>query len=269
MSLFSKGFRIFSKSHKNIRITALLVIRDEEIYLNKCLDYLLDAGMQIVIIDNGSSDKSLEIIQSYIDEGKPIKVFDHPYEGYFNLEALLERLEEITEDIDTDWFLRTDADEIMEAPGQFSNLAEGIAHVDSQGYNTINFDELVFVPYKKEQSYIGKDYETEMKFYYFHEPSPLRLMRAWKKTKHKANFAAYAGHLTTFEGRNIYPENFILKHYIFLSYEYGLIKYTSQIFTKKSIDKGWHSNRYYLSSSSIILPGRNDLKELTEERIVR
>lgn len=258
--------KIFRKTRKELRITALMMIRNEEIYLEKSLGHLIKSGLSVVIIDNHSSDNSVELIKSFIERGMPVKLYHHPFSGTYDWEALLKKTEEIAHQIDTDWFIFTSPDEIMEPPLPFHDLSEGIKSVDKQGYNAINFDEFVFIPSGYDESYVNRDYEKEMRYYYFHEPHPLRLLRAWKPNGKRFDMVRSGSHNVIFDHQKIYPQNFILKHYIFLSYEYGVQKYSSRIFTKEDIDKGWHFNRYYLSSATIKLPSRHEMKEVTDKQ---
>lgn len=52
---------------RKFRIVALLAIRNEALYLEKCLDHLYQQGIEVCIIDNGSTDNSLEIAKSFKD----------------------------------------------------------------------------------------------------------------------------------------------------------------------------------------------------------
>lgn len=251
---------------QGISVTALMMIRNEEIHLEKCIEYLTGSGLSVVIIDNESTDNSVSIIRSFIERGYPVSLYSHPFTGVFDLEQMLIKIEEVARQIKSDWFVLTAPDEIFEAPAPFKSLYDGIARVDKEGYNTINFDEFVFVPTNPAESFVGKDYEKEMKYYYFFEPRPNRLLRAWKNSGEPINLSKNAGHRIIFTDQKVYPENFILKHYIFLSYHQGVKKYSSRVFAKRSINKGWHSNRYYLTDTFIELPSRDMMQFLSKER---
>jgi len=257
-------FKNYFKKKKDLRITAIMTVRNEEVYLDKCLEYLVGQGISVIIVDNESTDGSINIIKKHIAKGSPVTVLSYPFSGIYNWEELLQNMAKVASGTDSDWFIMTAPDEILQAPARFESLAEGIAYVDRKGYNVINFDEIVFLPTSMDESFVGKDYELEMKYYYFHEPRPKRLLRAWKSNGKPVDLSSHGSHRVVFENQKVYPHNFYLKHYIFLSHEYGIKKYGSRIFPKKAIDKGWHNNRYYLSSSSIILPDKGSLLKISK-----
>ncbi len=109
-----------------------------------------------------------------------------------------------------------------------------------EGCNAINFDEFVFLPVREEDDFERTDYVARMKNYYFHEPHALRLVRCWEGG-HEASLIASAGHNATFDGRRVYPHNFILRHYIFPSARHAMQKYSrDRRYAPAELEKGWH-----------------------------
>ena len=56
---------------KNIFISAVLTMHNEELYLEQCIDSILDQdhdNFELIIIDDGSTDRSCEIVNSYHDK---------------------------------------------------------------------------------------------------------------------------------------------------------------------------------------------------------
>jgi len=104
-----------------------------------------------------------------------------PYRGSYEWYPLLRDKGRLAAEIDADWFIHYDADEIREAPAPYRTLREGIEAVDRQGYNTIHFDEFVFLPTEEDDSFEGTDYVQTMQYYYFFEPAPLWRVNAWRK----------------------------------------------------------------------------------------
>jgi hypothetical protein len=99
---------------------------------------------------------------------------------FFDLRAVLRAKEKLAREINADWFIHHDADEIREAPAPYKTLREAICAVDREGYNAINFDEFVFVPTSDNDSFEGTDYPKTMRYYYFFEPCPLRQIKGGK-----------------------------------------------------------------------------------------
>ena len=246
-------------STSNFNVVALLGIRNEALYLEKCLEHLYRQGIEVCVIDNGSTDNSLEIAKSFKDRGV-FHIETYSYNGYFDLAGQLRRKEKLASEIDADWFIHHDADEIREAPSSFSNLYQAILAVDKQGYNAINFDEFVFIPIDDNERNEGKDFFKNMKHYYFFEPHPLRRINAWKKTSSPINLVDSGGHQVAFADREIFPENFILRHYIGLSLSHLNSKYSQRVHSEEEVKRGWHGWRAKFSEYRLNLPATENLK---------
>ncbi|HEY9809673.1 MAG TPA: glycosyltransferase family 25 protein [Halomicronema sp.] len=246
--------------HPQLRVVALLTVRNEERYLARCLEHLYLQGIETCLIDNGSTDRTLEIAESFLDRGV-FRIEHFPFNGFFELEKILLNEEKLASEIDADWFIHLDADEIREAPKPYISLLEGIEDADRQGYNAINFDEFVFMPTNDEENFEGKDYVKEMQYYYFFEPFPLREVKAWKKTSN-IDLHSSGGHRVEFTGIKIFPVSFILRHYILLSKFHAITKYGNRVFSESELAKGWHGDRKNFSAESIKFSQRECLKKI-------
>lgn len=245
-----------------MKIVALITIRNEELYLDRCLTHLYQEGIEACVIDNGSTDRSLEIAESF--RGKNVIRIEHfPFHGSFELKLILQNEERLAGEIKADWFIHHDADEIRQAPAPFSTLAEGISEADKLGYNAINFDEFVFLP-AVDESFVGKDYVAEMSHYYFFEPCQNRRVNAWKKGSVPIDLAGSGGHQVEFEGRRIFSENFVMRHYIALSKDHIIAKYAGRVFSAAEIkERGWHGARPSFSPDQLKLPEKKELKTVS------
>jgi hypothetical protein len=100
-----------------------------------------------------------------------------------------------------------------------------------------------------------------MRRYYFFEPLPMRLPRAWRQEV--APVVPEEGvHRTAATGIRMYPQNFILRHYIVLSHEQAVRKYVGRQFAQHDLQIGWHNNRLNLDANKLALPGIERLHEL-------
>lgn len=250
-----------STPKRSLRIVALLTIRNEQMYLARCLEHLYEQGIETCLIDNGSTDNSLKIAETFRNRG--VFQIEHlPFNGTFELEKVLLNEEKLAQQIDADWFIHHDADEIRQAPPPYNSLREGIEAVDAQGYNAINFDEFVFLPTTDTESFEGQDYVEQMSYYYFFQPIPLRRVNAWKKTVN-IDLHSSGGHKIKFENQKIFPTNFILRHYIFLSKAHGLGKYLGRVYSVDSIKKkNVKDPRLSFNPSKFSLPNKQILKQL-------
>ena len=242
-----------------MKITAIVAARNESLYLERCFKHLKAQGIDICYIDNGSTDGSLDIAHRFLGKGI-LRIEEFPYKGFYDWKGLLEYKEKLANEISSDWFIHCDADEIMEAPQPFATLTEGIRTADKLGYNVINFDEFVFLPTESSENFEERDYVAEMKHYYFFEPKPLRLMRAWKKQSAGVGLSSEGGHGLQINDLQIFPENFVLRHYITLSQSHALSKYGSRIYAAHEyLEKGWHDNRVIFYPQALSLPSKENL----------
>lgn len=243
-----------------LKVVALLTVRNEELHLERCLKHLYSQGIETCLIDNGSTDRTLEIAKSFLERGV-FRIEHLPFHGCFEWEKILLNEEKLASEINADWFIHHDADEIREAPKPYISLLEGIQDADRQGYNAINFDEFVFIPTSDDEDFEGKDYVKEMQYYYFFEPYPLRRVNAWKKTAN-IDLHSSGGHRVEFAGQKIFPVSFILRHYIVLSKHHAIAKYGNRVFSEAELAKGWHGDRKKFSAEKIKFYGRDSLKKI-------
>lgn len=253
-----------SRAIGDFRVVALLAVRNEELYLEKCLTHLFGQGVEACVIDNDSTDRTLEIAKKFLGNGV-MRIENYYYGGFYDWYGLLKLKEELSYEIEADWFIHQDADEIREAPLPFNNLREAIWEVDRLGYNAINFDEFVFVPTDETDTFEGEDYVSAMKYYYFFKPAKLPQVKAWKKTI-PINLAEKAGHQVKFANRKIFPINFILRHYIFLSKNHGISKYCNRVFSPEELKRGWHGKRAEINPNTFKLPSKKEMKVYQGDR---
>ena len=245
-----------------MRIVALLAVRNEERYLQRCLEHLYRQMIDTCLIDNGSTDRTLEIARDFLDRGV-IRIEHLPFTGVFELETQLRYKEKLANEICADWFIHYDADEIRQAPKPYKTLCEGIEAADRNGYNAIDFDEFVFLPTADDESFEGRDYVEDMHYYYYFEcDSPARYRtNAWKKHP-EVDLHTFAGHKVVFPGLKIFPDPFILRHYIVLSRAHAIEKYAKRSFSKSEMAKSWHEDRASFSADKFSFPARERLKKI-------
>jgi len=243
-----------------IRILAIILTRNEENYINYNLKHLIDQNIDVYLIDNSSTDRTCEIAKKYLGKGL-VGIEKINFDGFFNFKKILEKKQSLAIELDYDWFLHIDADEIHDAPEEYTNLYEGILDVDRKGFNVINFEEFVFIPKNNNESFEGTDYTKKMKTYYFFEPRKQNLNRAWKKNNN-IDLVSSGGHNIILPEKKVYPINFILKHYICLSYDYIVDKYTSgkRDHTPNERLLGWGNDRFGYTREDFILDKK--IKEL-------
>lgn len=139
-----------------LSICAIIAVRNEYTYLKILLPYLATQDIDVVIIDNGSTDGSLRLFTA-IKDNPVIRREQVPYSGFFSLSDQLSIKAKIISEVDHDWIIHHDADEIMEHSRVGCSLRDAICEADEYGSNVINFDEFVFLP-EKHDDYFNRDY---------------------------------------------------------------------------------------------------------------
>lgn len=204
-----------------MKITAMLCVRNEESYLEVTLAHLVACGIDLAIIDNDSTDRTLRICRKF--QRRIMYQARLPFRGFFNLTEQIAAKAEIVRQVESDWFIHQDADEILESPRPDESLREGIERVSAAGFNVVNFDEFVFLPTAGYDDFEGWDFYGGMKHYYFFEPRPRRLMRAWKNRPGVVHLGG--GHQLDGPDLRLCTKNFILRHYPNLSLDHARRKY--------------------------------------------
>lgn len=254
------------KIPRRTRVVAILATYNEERFIGGCIEHLIGQGVSVYLIDNSSTDQTLEIARDYLGRGL-IGIENFPKdEGLYKWREILKRKEELASTLEADWFMHVDADEIHLPPVVNQTLSGALAEVQREGYNTVDFQEFVFVPTRETPDHDHPNYQKTMRWYYPFAPSSHpRLMRAWRKQSEYVGLREGGGHTVDFPGMKVYPEKFPMKHYLFLSIDQIVRKYGNRNFETSEIQRGWHGWRARLSTKLISLPSQEELKTHSSE----
>lgn len=211
-----------------MRVVALLSCYTGDVeMLPWCLQWLEKEGVEFYFIDNWSEDGCWEMLDKSKFPGL-IGKERYPIDGPTDLapwQGLLRRKERMAEQIEADWFVNTDIDEVREGPWLDVGLIDSIARVDKDGFNRINHLWLEFRPDRDVPD--DKNPHDEILRYYvpgtFHCQDPVggtsgkfilesSQRKIWKNLKRPVRFYP-DGHTVNFEGALDYPLLFVLRHY--------------------------------------------------------
>jgi len=64
---------------KKPTISLCMIVKDEEEFLAQCLESVKGVVDEMIIVDTGSKDRTIEIAKSY-----GAKVYEHPWQGSFS-----------------------------------------------------------------------------------------------------------------------------------------------------------------------------------------
>lgn len=115
---------------KNNSISLCMIVKNEETCLGRCLDSVKDYVDEIIIVDTGSTDRTVEIAKSY-----GARIYHHPWENDFSKHRN-QSLSYAT----GDWILQMDADEEMFA--EDGRRIRETVETDSADYYFLRFFDL-------------------------------------------------------------------------------------------------------------------------------
>ncbi|KQZ87138.1 lipopolysaccharide biosynthesis protein [Mesorhizobium sp. Root157] len=88
-------------------VSAFIICKNEVSMIGPCIESL-DVCREIVIVDSGSTDGTIELIETYRDKGYPIRLFQRDWPGYAKQKQFA--LDQCTET----WCLNLDCDERLD-----------------------------------------------------------------------------------------------------------------------------------------------------------
>lgn len=242
-----------------MRVIAILAAYNEERFIEACIEHLVDQGVAVYLLDNESTDRTVELAERYLGRGL-LAVEQLPRDDVYAWRPILARKVQLAASLDADWLLHVDADEARVPPRRGVTLADALAEVDRLGYNAVDFQEFTFVPTREHPDHDHPRFRETMRWYY---PFRRRLsdqLRAWKRQEQPVDLVSSAGHRVAFPGLRMYPESFPMRHYLFLSIEHALRKYVSRRYDPVEVQQGWHVARASLRAADISLLPESELR---------
>jgi glycosyltransferase involved in cell wall biosynthesis len=233
----------------SIRIAVIIGVRNEAALLRVLLPLLSEQALDVVLLDNESTDDIRAVLQD-----NPVYSYRRlPFLGHFSLGQQLKAKQAVVAELDHDWIVHQDADEVLQHAEPTLNLRDAIAEADAGGFNVLNFKEFCFVA-EPGSDYVGRNYPVEMRRYYHFGPAPSRLHRAWRRDANLDNLKSLGHNLNGADVR-IAPRDHALRHYIALSQAHIIAKYQHRLFDVDELEKGHHWNRVGLTPEMLELPG--------------
>jgi hypothetical protein len=230
----------------SFRIIALIATYNEEDIIEPVLLHLASEGVDSYVIDNRSTDGTVEKVRSFIGRGViGVETFSAPGverdDSRFHWAPILARKEALAKELDADWFIHHDADEVRESPWGHLRLREAIELVDRLGYSAIDSEVLNFWP----TTDVPESADPVRAFRYCEHAGLFdRLqVKTWKKTVSGVDLVTSGGHDATFEERRIFPLRFIIRHYPIRSDAHGARKVFCERRPRFAADerqRGWH-----------------------------
>jgi len=226
----------------DFRVVALIAAYNEADIIEPVLDHLAANGVWSYLIDNGSTDKTVERAQPWLGRSLlGIERLVDPAGERTSWRALLARKRELARELGADWYVHHDADELRESPWPGMTLREAIRWVDRADFNLIDFRVLNFAPV---DDAFRQGMDPREHFRRWEEPGEFDLMqrKCWKAGFDGLELAE-GGHDVRFADRRIFPLRFLLRHYPIRGQAHGLRKVFEERkdrFTDAERAFGWH-----------------------------
>lgn len=230
----------------SFRVVALITAFNEEDVIVDVLGHLAVQGVETILIDNWSTDATVERAETLLGMGL-VRVERFPPDGRslsYDWSQLLLFKAQIAADEPASWFIHHDADEIRRSPWKDLTLREALYQADVRRFNAVNHTQLDFHP--TDTSDFGPGMHLEDNFRFF-SPAPVVSLdyrvNAWKNLGVPVDLATSGGHSVQFAGRRVFPYNFLLKHYPIRSQAHGERKVLRERKPRWNPDerrRGWH-----------------------------
>ncbi len=243
------------------RVIAIIAAYNEERFIKNCIENFISQEVEVYLINNGSDDRTAEIAKEYLGKGL-IGIEDFPREDFYYIEKIWNKKTEIASELNADWFIHSDADEIRITGDPRKNLKEKLLEIDQQGYNAVDYHEFTFIPTLESPNHDHENYMETMKWYYHFLPRVPHSLNTWKKQAEKIKLTS---HKVDFPGLKMYPESFQMKHYFYLSREHAVRKWCSRKYAPNVLKRGLHRRRAGLKPDNINFISRDLLYEYTSD----
>jgi glycosyltransferase involved in cell wall biosynthesis len=243
----------------DFRVVALLCVYNEERFISQILSHYREQGVDVFLLNDGSTDRSEEHAREFLGKGL-VEIRNLKRDNGYQWEKLLKLKASLQDEIDSDWFIHTDADEFRMPPPGYRTLKDWFFELDSRGYSAANFQEYTFLPCRESPEHDHADFQRTLKGYYPFKSGQLHRVTAWKKQKNGVDLHGMAGHVVQFTGEKLAPENGSMRHYLFLSPDHLRQKYAMREYDARESARGWHGWRNELTlDCPVRLPAQSDL----------
>ena len=189
----------------------MLPVFNEEDIIEEVIEHLISQGLKLVVLDNGSTDKSFQICEKFLDKG--IIKLEQFKSSTFQWSLLGRKLYDMAIFESPEWVLRSDADQYLESGIKNLTLKDAISQADAEGYNIIQFNRFDFFITDNDNESL-KSIKEKLTYYSYQNDYGYR---AWKFVS-GIDVEGLGSHCPIFpEGEvyKIYPEKMVMRHYTY------------------------------------------------------
>ncbi|HUK29335.1 MAG TPA: glycosyltransferase family 2 protein [Candidatus Acidoferrales bacterium] len=256
-----------------LRIIGMIPVYNEEDVIGNLVEYLLSQGIELVILDNGSSDKSHEICSKFLNKG--LLSLERMRTEKFQFNLLVQSLYDRACSFGAEWVLLNAADEFLESPYRDLTLKEAIENDAKSGYNMIQFNNFEFLPTDRDLDVAEHDIRKRLKYYTWNDNLQFRSWKIYPGIE----VTGTAGHYPVFPSSvkpKIPKTKYILRHYRIRSYDHGIRKVFEDRLPRYPAEErnaGRHIHydnfkrdpSYFIVNSANLIQYRNDGRWVTKK----
>lgn len=253
------------------RCVAIIAAYNEVDILDSVVRNLRRQEVEVYVIDNWSTDGTFELAHSLVSEGIVIGVERFPEQpsDTTNWESLLRRKAEVAVELEADWAIHNDADEIRLTPWPRLSLRDGLAVATSIGSNAVDFT-VVDHPPTDDSFQPGDDVVKAFPWYRFGDRrGHFRQIKAWQAPGQVVDMGP--GHNIKFPGRRLFPFNFIVCHYPVRSQAHGERKVLVERrprWDPSELREGWHRHYNDVTETTRFNVDPSELDYFDHERLM-
>ena len=208
-----------------MRLVGMLPVFNSADILEDVIENILAQGVNLVVLDNGSTDDSFDICKKFAE--KNLIQLRQYRNSTFDYGLLSRILYDMALELKPDWLIRNDQDELLESGLPNITLKQAIEEIDSQGYNLIQFDVMEFFMTNNDDK-SSKFLKEKLRYYSWQHDYAYR---AWKHVP-GTRVEDTLSHFPIFPEGYLYkiPERkFILRHYRFRNREQAIRNNTERL----------------------------------------
>ncbi len=243
---------------------------NERDIIEPALQRLIGRGAAIYMLDTWSTDGTYELAKRYVGRGVlAVERFPAEPPEHVDFAAVLCRKEQLAQELEADWFIHHDVDEVRVPPWPGLSLPDGFQVVEALGYNCVDHVVALFSPI--DDSYVpGDDFEGHFRhFTYDWSPASHPQLKAWRKCDQRIDLHSSGGHNVQFPGRRVFPQPFLLKHYPFRSSGQASSKVASRNarWSPAERARGWHNQYDHFTAATVVTQDPAGLRLYDEQAV--
>lgn len=248
------------------RVAAIMTAYNERDIIRPSIEHLIAQGIDVHLIDNWSQDDTVALVEDLVGHGLlAIERFpEGGRTGDYRWSQLLAHVTEVAATFDHDWIIHHDVDQRRESPWCGRSYKDALFTAETWGFNAVDHTLLEFRPVDNDFR-DGTEVSDHHRYFEFVPSSATAThVQAWKNLDVPVDLADSGGHNAVFDGRRVFPYNFLLRHYPIRSQRHGELKVfrdRKPRYRSDEMNKGWHYHYARLRKGHQFLRSPDDLIE--------